>query len=330
LNDKSVIFVEPSYNELLNSSTRFKATTSLEEGINFSDIIFIVVQTPNSGGLRFYDHTILSNLLCKINKLKPKNKEIIIGCTVMPKYIDEIGIGLINDCENCFLSYNPEFVAQGEVVNGFQNSDIILVGTKSPSLEKVLREIYSGFMKNTPKFCVMSPLDAEIVKICLNGYITTKISYANTVADLCKTLNADMHTVLNAIGSDSRIGTKYFKPGYSFGGPCFPRDTRAVKMLLDQNNINSELLNATSNCNEWHITFHVDELIRENKDEYVIEGVCYKENSRIPLIEESAKLKIAHELIKRGKRVVIRDYSETIFEVKKEFGNLFQYETKDD
>ena len=328
INNKSLKSSEPEYETLLKNSTNLKATMSLEEGVNFSDTIFIIVQTPNSGGNKFYDHSILSNLLVKINKLKPKNKDIIIGCTVMPKYIDEVGINLLSDCENCYLSYNPEFVAQGEIVKGFKNPDIILVGTNNPNLKLKLEQIYLKMATRPPKFCFMKPIEAEIVKISLNGFITTKISYANMISDLCDNLNADKHVVLDSIGSDSRIGNKYFRPGNSFGGPCFPRDTKALKQLMDQNDIVSDLLQATTKYNEEHIMFQTRQLLNENKDVYVIENVCYKDNSSIAIIEDSCKLKIAKELYKNGKRVIIRDNEDLVMEVKKEYGNIFGYEIK--
>merc|ERR1711965_163774 len=282
LNNKTLETNEPEYKDLLKNSKNFHVTTSLEEGVTFSDIIFIVVQTPNGGGSRFYDHTILSNLLCKINKLKTKNKEIIIGCTVMPKYIDDIGKLLIKDCENTFLSYNPEFIAQGEIVKGFYNPDIILVGTESQTLGNKLKEIYSSFVKTTPRYCILKPIEAEIVKIGINGFITTKISFANMLSDLCNTLSADKESVLHSIGGDSRIGNKYFRPGNSFGGPCFPRDTKALKQIMDQNNINSDMLTATTLMNNLHCDFQAEQLLKENKSEYIIENICYKENSKIP------------------------------------------------
>ena len=91
LNNKTFKTNEPEYENLLINSTNFTASTDLQKGLDYSDLIFIVVQTPNGGDKNFYDHTILSNLLSKINTLKPKNKHFIIGCTVMPKYIDTIG-----------------------------------------------------------------------------------------------------------------------------------------------------------------------------------------------------------------------------------------------
>jgi UDPglucose 6-dehydrogenase len=346
INEKTIYFDEPGYDSLLQKSENLKATTSLQDGLYHSNIIFIIVQTPNGGGSRFYDHTILSNLLEKINKLKPENKHFIIGCTVMPKYIQDIGKQLIHQCKNATLSYNPEFVAQGDIVKGFENPDIILVGTESEPLKPVLKEIYNRMTKNEPKFCFMQPTEAEIVKISLNGFITTKISFANMISDLCDTLpNVNKSTVLEAIGSDSRIGTKYFRPGTSFGGPCFPRDTRALKQLMDQNGIQSNLLQATTDYNNQHVVFQTEQLLSDDKtvfenmeklltchntdsrSHYVFSNVCYKDNSKIPIIEESAKLKIAERLVKHhNKSVTIRDVKPIINEVKKEFGSLFTYE----
>ena len=125
LNDKTYKSNEPEYENLVTESKNFHATTNLEEGVNFSNLIFIVVQTPNGGGLKFYDHSILSNLLQKINSMKVKNKSIIIGCTVMPGYIREVAEPLLIDCKNTSVSYNPEFVAQGEIIKGFKHPDII-------------------------------------------------------------------------------------------------------------------------------------------------------------------------------------------------------------
>ena len=165
------------------------------------------------------------------------------------------------------------------------------------------------------------------------------------ISDLCDTLpNVNKAKVLESIGSDSRIGTKYFRPGTSFGGPCFPRDTKALNQLMDQNGIQSNLLQATSEYNEEHIIFQTDQLLSENKpisenmeklltcqvldnSHFVFSNVCYKDNSKIPIIEESAKLKIATRLVKHyNKKVTIKDVEPIINEVKKEYGSLFEYE----
>ena len=145
------------------------------------------------------------------------------------------------------------------------------------------------------------------------------------ISDLCDNVNADKNIVLDSIGSDKRIGNKYFKSGYSFGGPCFPRDTKALKQLIEQNNINGDLLSATTKYNELHIDFMVEKLLKENKDTHIFENICYKEDSKIPIIEESAKLKIAEKLYKKGKQIIIKDEIQLVNEVKKTYGNIFKY-----
>jgi len=347
LNEKSIKFSEPGYDVLLQNATNFQATTDLQQGLDHSNIIFILVQTPNGGGTKFYDHTILSNLLEKINKLNPQNKHFIIGCTVMPKYIDQIATNIISE-SSCSISYNPEFIAQGDIVKGFENPDMILIGTESEEVRTQLKQIYSKMAKNTPVYCCMKPIEAEIVKISLNGFVTTKISFANMISDLCDELGADKKTVLNSIGSDSRIGRKYFNPGLSFGGPCFPRDTKALKQLMDQNNIQSNILKATTEYNEEHNRRYAELLVsdnpllkekakeatgailkycEENNNKYIFTNVCYKEGSQIPIIEESPKIKIAEILACQYKKhVIIKDIPAIIAEVKKEYGNLFTYE----
>ena len=349
LNQKTAQFTEPHYNDLLQSAVNFEATTDLQRGLDHSDLIFILVQTPNGGGSKFYDHTILSNLLEKINKLRPQNKHFIIGCTVMPHYIDQIATPLLAQSLNCTVNYNPEFIAQGAIVEGFNHPDMILVGTHVPSiLTPPFTEIYTRMTNNTPIFSFMTPLEAEIVKISLNGFVTTKISFANMISDLCDEAGANKQTVLSAIGADSRIGRKYFQPGLSFGGPCFPRDTRALKQLMDQHDVPSAILQATTEYNNHHNELYAYHLTTdatsyrkqsilnalnctthyENEDIYYrFTDVCYKPNVHIPIIEESAKLKIAEILVKTyKKRVVIRDTELLISEVKKEYGSLFDYE----
>jgi UDP-glucose 6-dehydrogenase len=104
-----------------------------------------------------------------------------------------------------------------------------------------------------------------------------------------------------------------------------------MKKLLDKHDIDSGILAATTQSNESHVDFQTDMLCKNrNVAEYEFENVCYKENSRIPLIEESAKLKIAKQLVQYGKKVVIYDYADIIVEVKKEFGNLFTYRVKEE
>ena len=246
----------------------------------------------------------------------------------MPNYINNIGAYLISDCYNTTLSYKPEFIAQGNIINDILNPDIVLIGTNDIEVPNILKELYLKIVKNNPEFCIVLPLEAEIIKISINGYITTKISFANMISDLCDNFKINKNIVLKSISNDSRIGSKYFNSGYSYGGPCFPRDTKALALLLSQNNINNDILQATTKYNEFHSNFLTKKLLEDNlNNDVVIENVCYKDNSKIPIIEESPKLIIANKLVLNNKKVFIKDTESIINEVKKTYGNTFNYIT---
>ncbi|MFX0141382.1 MAG: hypothetical protein ACFFDN_47530 [Candidatus Hodarchaeota archaeon] len=148
INEKTFFSYEPKLVEYLKSSKNFKATTSLEEDLNFADVIFFIVDTPNGGGENFYDHTKLSNLLNQINNLKVKNKHFVIFCTIMPTYINRIGKFLLSDCENTTLNYNPEFIAQGDIIKGLEYPDMVLIGEENNEAGDIIEEISLKVCKN--------------------------------------------------------------------------------------------------------------------------------------------------------------------------------------
>jgi nucleotide sugar dehydrogenase len=327
LNNKSFKSNEPEVNNLLNTTTNFIATTDFEAGLNFSDIYFILVATPTAPGEKAYDHSHLSNLLMKINNKKVENKHIVVGCTVLPGYISHVGRYLIKDCKNTTISYNPEFIAQGEIVKGLWYPDMILIGEGSKEIGDFLEECYKNHTKNTPKICRMSLESAEITKLAINCFITMKISFANQIGDIAdKSENANKYEILSAVGEDSRIGKKCILPGYGFGGPCFPRDNRALGGYARSIGLKPLLMEATDEYNNYHSSLMALKLADENRDKYIIEDVAYKPKCAVAIIEESQPLAVAIKLVRLGKRVIIRDREMILNEVKKEYGNLFEYE----
>jgi len=329
INSKTFRSPEPGVNEMLAQSVNFRATDSFEEGLNFSDIYYIMVDTPSTPSKEAYDHSKLGKVLSVINKHKVKNKHIVIGCTIFPGYIRTVGKFLIRDCENTTLSYNPEFIAQGTIIHGLENPDIVLIGEGSPEAGARLDEIYRRTCKNNPKICRMSPDSAEITKLAINCFVTTKIAYANMIGDIAdQTPGADKFAILQAVGGDKRVGSLYLKPGYGFGGPCFPRDNRALGSYAQLVGIEPIIPRATDASNALHTQYMIDQLLAENRDEYVFESVTYKDNCPVPIIEESQKLIIAAALAKQGKHVIIIDIPVVIKEVQEAYGNIFEYKSK--
>jgi len=330
INKKTFISDEPFVTEYLRASNNFTATTNLDEALEFSDYIFVLVATPTGIGAKSYDHSLLSAVLDQINTRQVKNKHIIVGCTVLPGYIAFTGRFLVRNCVNTTLSYNPEFIAQGEVIRGLMNPDMVLIGEQTKEDGDWLAQLYENICENKPTICRMSAESAEICKLSINCFITTKISFANMVGDIAsKTENANAEHILKAVGLDTRIGSKCLIPGYGFGGPCFPRDNRALGNYAVSVGVEPIIPSATDAYNHFHSKFMVNQFLKENKDVYIFEDVCYKPNCPVPIIEESQKLEVAKLLKMSGKRVIIKDSQKVIKNVMLEFGSFFDYELTD-
>lgn len=331
INNKTFISPEPGVTKLIQESKNFRATTSLNEALDFSDVILIYVATPSSGGEKFYDHTMLGNVLMKINEQKVKNKHVVIGCTVIPGYIRDVGNFLLKDCENTSLSYNPEFIAQGDILNGIFSPDFILIGEGSKEAGDILESIYNTIHgcqhdNNGVVVCRMSPSSAEITKLSVNCFITTKIAFANMIGDVAdKTEGANKFDILKAVGSDSRIGKKYLMPGYGFGGPCFPRDNRALGSYIESIGIEPLIPLATDKSNKLHTRFQIDKLFESGITTHEINGAGYKEPCTVPIIEESQKLLIGKSLAQKGVNVVVKDSKLLLDAVRLEYGKIFTY-----
>ena len=165
--------------------------------------------------------------------------------------------------------------------------------------------------------------------MAVNCFITAKIAFANLVGDIAdETPGADKYEILQAVGKDQRIGVKYLSPGYGFGGPCFPRDNRALGNYATLLGIKPLLFTATDEANDQHAQYITKKLLEKNLDKYFFEDVCYKSNCPVPIIENSQKLVVAKALAEKGKEVTILDTESVITKVRQEYKNIFSYAYK--
>ena len=162
----------------------------------------------------------------------------------------------------------------------------------------------------------MKLFEAEITKLAINCFITIKITYANLIGDFVSNKNYDPNIVLNAIGSDTRIGNKYFKYGYGFGGPCLPRDNKALSEYTKLNNYDFEICKINDKNNENHLLFQFEELKNSNEP-IVFKYITYKDTSDI--LEESQKLKLAILLANNKNKVIIYERPEIIKIIKDKY-----------
>lgn len=336
INSKTLASTEPGVTQMLAESCQLRATTSIEEALDFSDVIFVVVATPSLTNGK-YDHTqvdrVVDSIIAHNNGMKnwryEKTKHLVLCCTVMPKYTDSVARRLAD--KNVTVSYNPEFIAQGTILRDQLNPDMVLIGEGTKEAGDILEEIYARHTESSPTICRMSPIEAEITKISLNCFLTTKIAFANMIGDIAIASGAKPDKILHAIGSDSRVGSKYIKYGFGFGGPCFPRDNKALGIYATEIGCPAEISRATDASNRLHLLEQVrmfDSVFGSQKKTKTIVmdrgDVCYKKGSTI--IEESQQLQYAAAIAALGYKVIIRDCKEVLDQVKAIHGSIFQYE----
>lgn len=327
LNHRTFTSSEPQVNELLASATQISFSTDMRCIVDESITdIFIMVATPSlpDGS---YDHTQVDRVmdhLVQVQKSGQKiERNIYIGCTTMPGYCKQLAqqveeFGLL-------VNYNPEFIAQGSIVRDQLYPDQVLIGEANTRCGDRLQYLYSKVVKNSPTYCRMDTLSAEITKLATNCFLTTKISFANSIGDLAVRSGADPDRILAAIGSDSRIGGKYLKYGYGFGGPCFPRDNRALGLFGQQMNYPLHISHATDKVNEDHLKFQLNEMLQRHSvdDEIRFSGVAYKAGT--DQLTESQSLRLAVALAEAGRKVVIEDSVTVMETVESMYPGMFAF-----
>jgi UDPglucose 6-dehydrogenase len=308
---------EPGLADLIQECDgRLSATQDAQAAIRDSEATFIVVSTPSEaeGGFSLKYVLPCLEVIAKTLRTKRGFHLVVLTSTVMPgatggevRQILERLSG--KTCGQHFgLCYSPEFIALGSVIRDFYFPDFLLIGESDAQSGEMLTEIYRQTCKNSPFVARMNFINAEITKLAVNTYITTKISYANMIARLCEKLpEADANVVTNALGLDTRIGPRYLKGAVSYGGPCFPRDNRALAALAARVGASSGLAEATDLFNRAQIK-SLAEMVKSHctgNGVVGILGITYKPDTDV--VEESFGLLLAQELSAAGAPVIVFD-----------------------
>ena len=307
LNEKKINTAEPNVQKLLSNSTRIKFTKNNSDVIEECDIIFTLVATPSleDGS---YDVSAVEKVVQDFttSSSKLKGKSLVIGCTTNPGDCDRFQKEL-----NYFgvdVYYNPEWIAQGSIIKDLQKPDMVLIGGNGNHASDI-EKIYMDIVKSNCSVHFMSTKAAEITKIAVNCYLTTKISYANQVGQVLALagMEDEIYNVLNTIGTDTRIGNKYLKFGFGFGGPCFPRDNRAFAAYAKNLGVCFNLGETIDNFNNEHRDFLKEYFISKNKKKlpFSFKYLTYKKGTDI--FTESRPYELALDLLNEGYSVYCLD-----------------------
>jgi len=308
---------EPGLGEMiLAHRDRLCATSHYEDAILATEATFVIVPTPSDADGTFSLRFVL-NAAERIGAALRKKKSwhlVVLSSTVMPgstagKLIPVLESYSGKQCGADFgVCYNPEFIALGSVIRDMLNPDMILIGESDQRSGDILETLYHGLCESKPRIQRMNYVNAELTKLSVNTFVTTKISYANMLAEVCETLpGADVDVVTSAIGCDSRIGRKYLKGAMGYGGPCFPRDNIAFSSLARSHGVAPLLAEATDDVNR-HQTTRIADLVLSRLHVggvAAVLGLSYKADTDV--VEESQGLGVARRLLERGAKVRVYD-----------------------
>jgi len=316
LNDRKIDTNEPEVDTLLRQAKNFRATTDNKEVINTCDLIYTLVATPSLDD-GSYDISSVWNIVNEFSDVSDK-KYFVVGCTVNP-----------GDCEqfkqklpkNVKVLYNPEFIAQGSIVNDLRNADMVLLGydindgIDNPVI-KDIRKLYERIQSTRAIVCTMSTTAAEITKIAVNCFLTTKISYANMLGDVLNMAGCgdEVVGVLGAIGADTRIGRRYLNYGLGYGGPCLPRDNRAFAAFAKSLGMKYNLGFVTDGINNEHAEFVCNYYVKMNPDKpFYFDYITYKKGTDI--LTESQQYRLCKDLLELGRTVYIHNDKRVIEQI---------------
>ena len=312
INAREIFSNEPDVEELLMESKHLRATTNNQDVIKSSDVIFTFVPTPSLDD-GSYDCSLVDSVVCDLLRAPNlEGKKFIIGCTTNPGFVDKVDEKL--EGRGISVFYSPEFVAQGTIIRDMKNADMILCGGRDDEGFEKIKAIYLSFMDSQVNFYPMSNTAAEITKIGINCFLTYKISYANMMGQILYNSGCgdEIKNILASIGADSRIGSKYLNYGLGFGGPCLPRDNRALGYYADQVGLKYSLPQVTDDFNEAHAEFIKNYCVESNKEglPFFIDSIGYKIGC--DLVIESPRLRLVEDLLKDGHTVYVQEIDDVI------------------
>jgi GDP-mannose 6-dehydrogenase len=307
--------LEARMSELVEEGHRagmLHATTDAQEAVHGSDVSFVCVGTPSlrSGKL---DLSYVERVVREIGAaLKQKNSYhvIVLRSTVLPGTTDSLVIPTVEKASgrragsDFAVCYNPEFMREGSAVADFLQPPYTVLGAQDPKHLEVARQLYQTIPG--PIFVTSIPV-AEMVKCVCNAFHAMKVSFANEVGTLCKSLGVDTEAVTEIYTSDTKlnISPAYLAPGFAFGGSCLPKDLRALGHRAKELDLHLPLLESVLPSNALHIDRAVDAVLRTNKKKISFLGLSFKPGTDD--LRESPQVHMIKRLLGEGRQMRVWD-----------------------
>ena len=305
---------------------RISFTTSLEEALDFAEIVFLALPTP-PGEDGSADLSYVLGVAEQIGSLMKSYKVIVDKSTVPVGTADKVEAAIAKNSKVEFaVVSNPEFLREGFAVDDFLNPDRVVIGASDPKAIRLMEELYKPFIHDGHPLIIMDEKSAELTKYAANSFLATKITFMNEIANFCEKVGADVDKVRMGIGSDSRIGHKFLYPGIGFGGSCFPKDVSALVKSGLEHNYSFEIIQSVLDVNETQKTVIFDKMLSYFGDlsgmKFALWGLAFKPDTDD--IREASALYMIDKLVAAGAEVIAYD-PEAMENVKNTIGDKISY-----
>jgi len=307
-------FYEPNLSKLLKESMKGNKISFSDDFNNIlkTDITFITVGTPSTKEGRI-DLTSLKKVisdLYNVLKNKSKNHLIVIKSTVVPTTTSQIVVPKMKNLKNVSVAVNPEFLREGNALNDLLKPHLIVIGCENDKGCKALENYYQQFYKIMPELLKTGNTTAEMIKYSNNAFLATKISFINSIANVCQKLPlVDVNTIAYAIGKDPRIGSQFLQAGPGFGGSCLPKDLSALIQFTEKYHDLNGFFKAVENVNKLRLNQVIQMLksmkLLNSKKTISVLGLSFKKNTDD--LREATSIKLVKSLLKKGIQLRVHD-----------------------
>jgi UDPglucose 6-dehydrogenase len=306
---------------------RLAFSTSLKEGLDFGEIIFLALPTPEDED-GSADLSYVLGAAKDIGKLINEYKVIVDKSTVPVGTADKVKEVIASETNVDFdVVSNPEFLREGFAVDDFLKPERIVIGSSSERATELMQKLYKPFVRSGNPILVMDERSAELTKYAANSFLATKITFMNEIANFCEKVGADVDKVRVGMGTDSRIGKRFLFPGIGYGGSCFPKDVKALYKSGKDLNYQFSILDAVIRVNDLQKTIiipRVESYFNNNikGKKIAIWGLAFKPETDD--IREAPALYMIEKLLTMGANISVFD-PEAMENVKKKFGGKINY-----
>lgn len=305
---------EPGLDVLLERNIREQRltfTTSIEEGIKDSPVVFLALPTP-PGKDGEADLQYVLDVAQKLSTIIMEYTVIVNKSTVPVGTAEKVAevLALNLDRELFDVVSNPEFLREGVAVDDFLKPDRVVIGTSSERARKIMDDLYQPFVRQGNPVYFMDERSSEMTKYAANAYLAMRISFMNEMANLCEKVGANVDMVRTGIGSDSRIGKRFLFPGVGYGGSCFPKDVKALAQTATQYDYDFRIVKTVMEVNDRQKTM-LGKKIREyfgnnlTGKTFAIWGLAFKPETDD--IREAPALELIKDLVEAGAKVQAYD-----------------------